>query len=77
MTRDVDVERVAVLQRLVARNAVADHVVDRDAGRLRVGRVAGRLIVERRGNGALFLHHVLVAQAVEFAGRHARHDVTA
>ena len=30
--RDVDVDDVAVLELLFTRNAVADHVVDRDAG---------------------------------------------
>jgi hypothetical protein len=38
---DVEVEDVAVLQHLVAGDAVADHVVDRGADGLGVGRVAG------------------------------------
>lgn len=65
---DVDVERIAVLERLVAGDAVADHVVDGNASRLRVRRIARRLIVERRRYGALDIEHVLVAQAVQFTG---------
>lgn len=66
---NIDVERVAVLDHLGARNAVTDYVIDRNAGGFRVRRVTRRLIVERRGHGALLLQHVFVAQAIEFAGR--------
>ncbi|CAJ6303506.1 Uncharacterised protein [Burkholderia pseudomallei] len=71
---DVDVQRVAVLERLLARDAVADHVVDRRADRLRERRIAGRLVVERRGHRALHMGHVFVAEAIEFARRHAGDD---
>ena len=54
---------------------MADHVVDRNAGGLRVRRVAGRLVVQRRRDRALFVEHELVAEAVEFGGRDARDDV--
>jgi hypothetical protein len=69
--RDVDIQSVAVLERLVAWNAVADHVVDRNTGGFRVGRIAGRLIIQRRRDRALNLEHVFVTQPVEFAGRDA------
>ena len=46
---DVDVDDVAVLQRPVVRDAVADLVVDRGAERLRVGRVARRRVVSGAG----------------------------
>jgi hypothetical protein len=71
---DVDVDRVAVLEHLVARDAVADHVVDRGADRFRVGRVAGRRVVQRRRHRALHVDHVFMAQAIEFAGGDARLD---
>ena len=45
----VDVDDVAVLKRLLARNAVADDVIDRDAAALGVAAVA-----ERRGHAAAF-----------------------
>ena len=66
---DVDVQGVAVLERFVAGNAVTDHVVDRDAGGLGVGRITGRLIVQRCRHGALLLEHVFVAKPVELPGR--------
>ena len=72
--RDVEVDDVALLQRLVTGHAMADLVVDRGADRLGVGGVAGRGIVERRRNGVLHIDHVIVAQAVELAGGHARLD---
>src|SRR5690606_38583981 len=61
---DVDVDDVAVLQDLgLVRDAVADDVVDRDAGRLGVAPVAdvGR-------GGLLHVHDVLVADPVELLG---------
>src|SRR6266436_607449 len=39
---DVDVDDVALLERLLARNAVADHVIDRGAGRLAVAAIHQR-----------------------------------
>ena len=68
---DVDVDDVAVLQRPIVRNAVADLVVDRCADRLGVGRVAGRRVVQRRGDAALHIHDVLVRELVELVGRDA------
>src|SRR5690606_8034562 len=65
---DVDVDDVAVLQDLgFARDAMADDVVDRDAGGLGIAAVAdvGR-------DRALHLHDVVVADAVQFLGAHAR-----
>jgi hypothetical protein len=63
---DVDVDDVAVLQRPVVGDAVADHVVERRAQRRRVGRVARRLVAQRGRDAALHVHHVLVRQAVDF-----------
>jgi len=70
--RDVDVEDVAVLDLLVARDAVADHVVYRGADGLR------KPAVVEVGRGRL-LHagDVLVADAVELVGGHAGFDVLA
>ena len=69
--RDVDVDDVTRLQHLVARHAVAHLMVDRRANGFRVGRVSRRRVVEWRGNGALHVHHVLMAQPVQFAGADA------
>src|SRR6185437_961485 len=68
---DVDVHDVAVAQHLVAGHAVADLVVHRGADRLGVGTMAGRRIVQRRGDRVLHLDHVVVAQLVEVARRDA------
>src|SRR5262249_15521606 len=65
----VDVDDVAVLQALVGRDAVAHHVVDRGADRLRVAAVA-----ERRGDRAV-VENEIVAKLVEFARADARLDV--
>src|SRR6185312_1839834 len=62
----VDVDDVRLLERLVVRDAVADLVVDRGADRLGVGRVARRLVVQRRRNGALHLGDVVIRQLVQF-----------
>jgi len=48
---DVDVDDVALFERLVIGDAVANLVVDRGANRLGVGRVAATGVIERRGNG--------------------------
>jgi hypothetical protein len=69
---DVDVHDVAVLEDLVARNAVADLVIDRGTDRFRVGAMARRRIVERRRHRALDVHHVLVAELVEMRRGNAR-----
>ncbi len=70
----VDVDDVALFQRLVVGNAVADHVVDRGAQRSRVGRVTGGLVTQRGRNGALLLQ-ALGSQAVDLAGGDAGLDV--
>ncbi|MCY1237412.1 hypothetical protein D9M72_501060 [compost metagenome] len=68
---DVDVDDVARLQDLVGRgNAVAHHLVHRGEDGLRIAQVA-----HVGGNGALHLHDVCVAEAVERFGAHAGHDV--
>ena len=63
---DVDIDDVALLERLVARDAVADDVIDRGAGRLAVAAVhqgrRRRAVVQRE------LEH----QPVDLLGRYAR-----
>ena len=58
--RDVDVDDVAVLERLVARDSVADDMVDRDAAALGVAAIA-----ERRGNARRRRSIMLVDDVVE------------
>ncbi len=68
---DIDVDDVAVLEDLgVTGDAVADHVVDRRADRL--GEAAVADIGRRR---LLHVDDVVVADAVQLFGRHARLDV--
>ncbi len=59
----VDVDDVAVLELLVARNAVAHDVVHRGAHRLRVA-----VIADVGGNRLLHVDDVIVAQLVELVG---------
>ena len=68
--RHVDVQDIPALQHAVTGNAVADLMVYRSADRLGVGLVAGRRVIQRRGNGILHLDHVFMAQRIEFARRH-------
>ncbi|MCY1365116.1 hypothetical protein D9M69_519500 [compost metagenome] len=70
--RHIDVEDVAILERLVIGDAMADHVVDRGADRL-----GEALVVEGRGNGLLHVDDVVVADAVQFLGGHAGFDMLA
>ena len=65
---DVDVDDVAIPQRLVVGNAVADDVVDRGAGRFRVA-----AIVERRRQRAV-VHAELEDEAVDGFGGDAGLD---
>src|SRR6267143_5623740 len=71
---DVDIQDVARLEHALARNTVADLVVDRGADRLREGLVAGRRVVQRSGDRLLLLDDQVMAEAVELAGRDARLD---
>ncbi|MNZ58540.1 hypothetical protein D3C78_765520 [compost metagenome] len=66
----VDVQGITVLERLVARDAVAHHVVDRGADRL-----GEALVVERRRDRLLLVDDVVVAQAVELFGGDTGLDV--
>jgi len=67
--RHIDVDDVALLQDfLVARNAVADDVIDRNAGRRRIGRHSRRRVAEAGWNALLHVHRVVVSEAVKFAG---------
>ena len=72
---DVDVDDVAVLQLLVARDAVAHDVVHRRAQRRGVGRVSRRRVVERRGDRVLHVDHVVVREVVDVARGRAHLDV--
>jgi hypothetical protein len=71
---DVEVDDVALLQRPVVGHAVADLVIHRGADRLGIGCVTGWRVVERRRYAALYVHHVVMAEAVEFAGGDTRFD---
>ena len=65
---DVDVDDVAVLDHRRVGDAVADHLVERGAARLREA-----LVAQRRRVGAV-VDHVLVRDAVELVGRDAGRD---
>ncbi len=70
---DVDVDDVALLEALVrARDAVADHVIDRGADRLREAAV-----IQGGRNGLLHVHDELVAAGIELVGGDAGYDVRA
>jgi hypothetical protein len=62
---DIDVDDVAILQFLVAGNAVAHHVIDRRAQRRRIRCVPGWRVVERGGNRVLHVDHVVVGEVVD------------
>ncbi|MNP18671.1 hypothetical protein D3C76_1111620 [compost metagenome] len=67
---DVDVQGVAILQRFFVGDAVADHVVDRGADRLREA-----FVVERGRDGLLLVDDVVVADLVQLIGGNARFDM--
>jgi hypothetical protein len=67
--RDVQIDDVALLERLVARNAVTDLVIDRGADGLGVGLVARGAVVEGRRDAALHLYHVVMAELVQLGCR--------
>ena len=67
---DVDIDDVTLAQRLVARNAMADHMVDRGAGRLAVTAIHQG----RRQRAAV--HAEFEYPAVDVLRRHARFDFT-
>ena len=69
---DVDIDDVAVFQGLVGRDAVADDVVDRDAGGSGKRWAA---IVEAGRDGVLLVDHVIVAAAVKFGSSDTGDDV--
>ncbi len=71
---DIHVDDVALFQRLVIGNAVADLVVDRGADRFGVGVVARGRVVQRGRDGVLHVDGVVVGQFVELVGGHAGHD---
>src|SRR5690606_1241826 len=69
---DVDVHRIAVLQRLVVRNAVAGHMIERGADGFGEGDAPmAATVVQRSGNRLLHVHDVVVADAVQLVGGHA------
>ncbi len=67
--RHVDIDDVAVLERALGRDAVADDMVDRDAAAMRVAAIA-----ERRGHAAAGDRHV-ADDIVELFGRDAGDDM--
>ncbi|MNV51669.1 hypothetical protein D3C71_1437250 [compost metagenome] len=67
---DVDVQGVAIFERLVVWNAMADHMVDRRADRLWIA-----LVIERGRDGFLLIDDVVVADLVQLIGGNARLDV--
>ena len=72
---DVDVDNVARLENLfVARDPVANHVIDRNAGGGGVGRHARRAVAETSGNAALNVDGVVVSKTIEFARGNAGFD---
>ena len=66
--RDVDVDDVALLERLVIRYAVADLVVDRGADRLGIGDVSASPVVQRRWDRLLHLGDVGMREPVDLVG---------
>ena len=67
----VDVDDIAIFQMFfVIRNAVAHHFIDRDTDRFRIPVVA-----EAGGDCFLFVDNIVVANAIQLAGGHARLDV--
>ncbi len=67
---DVQVDDVPFPQLLVVGNAVADHVVDRGADGL-----GEAVVIERCGNGLLYVDDVVMAQGVQFVCGDACLDV--
>ena len=69
---DVDVHRVPFFQGLVVGDAMANLVVDRGADGFGIGLVATGCVVQRRRNGFLDIHDVVVTELVEFVGGDTR-----
>ncbi len=69
---DVHVDNVAVFEGAVARNSVADHVIDGSADGF--GKAA---VVQRRGDRLLPVDDIVMADRVEFPRRDARRDMLA
>jgi hypothetical protein len=66
---DVDIDDIALAQRLVRRNSVANHVIDGRAGRLAVA-----AIHQRRRQGAM-IHAEFEHFPIDVLGRNARPDL--
>ena len=73
--RDIDVNDISGLEFFRPRHPVADDVVDRCADGLRVGLIAGRRVVQRRGYRVLHVDHVVVAKRIDFVGGYIGPDV--
>src|SRR5882757_1664713 len=69
---DIDVDDVAGLEPLVIRNSVTHHVIHGSTDRLRKPAV-----IEVRGNRALHIYNVVVADLIELFGGDTGHDVLA
>ena len=72
---DVDVDDIAGLELLIARDAVTNNVVDRRADRRRIRLIPWGRVIERCRDRMLHVDHVLVTQAVDLTGRHPRGHV--
>src|SRR5690606_15814396 len=65
---DIDIDDVALLQHLgIAGDAVADHLVDRRADGL-----GEAVVVERGGNGLLYVDYIVMTKTVQFSSGYAR-----
>jgi len=69
---DIDIDDVTFLEWLVVGDAMADHMVDRRADGL-----GEALVVERGGDGLLYVDNIVVAQAIQFLGGDPGLDVFA
>src|SRR5450830_1632277 len=67
---NVDIDDIAVLQRLGRRNAVANHLVDRGTHGFREA-----VITDITGNGLLHVDDVIVAKLIQLVGGDPRLDV--
>ena len=64
--RDIDIDDIAIFQRLFTRNAVANHMVDRSAAAMRIAAIA-----QRCGHRACVQHHA-ARKVIDLARGHAR-----
>ena len=70
---NVNVHNVTLFEGFFVGNAVTHLVVDGGADRFGVGRITRRLVIQRGGNGALNIDHVVMGQLVQLVGGNAWH----